>query len=230
MVLGLVISTSGKIKEITVKGKESEYYKLVNLKKPDGFELKHNWPVELEKKYNVYVYGKTEGKAGTENKFEFPPPIDQELFFGSCLLVNKKNDELCNLTSDNWEDIYNYLYGGFEDLDEDDDDDEDEDEDEDDEVELTKEGYKKDDFIVDDDVSDSEEEEDSDDEDSEETFSSNEESEELDNESMSDASEINIKKKRTNKDKKIIKSDKEIPKEELEFIDISGELEEEEYV
>lgn len=230
MVLGLVISTSGKIKEITVKGKESEYYKLVNLKKPDGFELKHNWPVELEKKYNVYVYGKTEGKAGTENKFEFPPPIDQELFFGSCLLVNKKNDELCNLTSDNWEDIYNYLYGGFEDLDEDDDEDEDEDEDEDDEVELTKEGYKKDDFIVDDDVSDSEEEEDSDDEDSEETFSSNEESEELDNESMSDASEINIKKKRTNKDKKIIKSDKEIPKEELEFIDISGELEEEEYV
>merc|ERR1711871_1680425 len=220
MVLGLVITTSGKIKEITVKGKESDFYKLVNLKKPDGFELKHNWPVELEKKYNVYMYGKTEGKAGTENKFEFPPPIDQELFFGSCLLVNKKNDELTNLTSDNWEDIYNYLYGGFEDLD--------------DEVELTKEGYKKDDFIVDDDVSDTDDDDEEEDEheDSEETFSTSD-SDELDEESMSDGSEeINIKKKSTknNKKKKIIKTNEELSKEELECIDISGELEEEEYV
>merc|ERR1711871_242613 len=225
MVLGLVITTSGKIKEITVKGKESDFYKLVNLKKPDGFELKHNWPVELEKKYNVYMYGKTEGKAGTENKFEFPPPIDQELFFGSCLLVNKKNDELTNLTSDNWEDIYNYLYGGFEDLD---------DEEDEDEVELTKEGYKKDDFIVDDDVSDTDDDEEEEDEheDSEETFSTSD-SDELDEESMSDGSEeINIKKKSTknNKKKKIIKTNEELSKEELECIDISGELEEEEYV
>ena len=233
MVLGLVITTSGKIKEITVKGKESEFYKLVNLKKPDGFELKHNWPVELEKKYNVYMYGKTEGKAGTENKFEFPPPIDQELFFGSCLLVNKKNDELYNLTSENWEDIYNYLYGGFEDLDDEEDDEEDDEDDEEDEVELTKEGYKKDDFIVDDDVSDTDDDdEEEEDEDSEETFSTSE-SDEPDEESMSDGSEeINIKKKSTknNKKKKVIKTNEELSKEELECIDISGELEEEEYV
>jgi len=196
MVLGLVITTSGKIKEINVKGKESEFYKLVNLKNPDGFELKHNWPVELEKKYNVYMYGKTDGKAGTENKFEFPPPIDQELFFGSCLLVNKKNDELTNLTSDNWEDIYNYLYGGFEDLDDEEDDEEEDDEDDDDdEVELTKEGYKKDDFIVDDDVSDTDDDdEEEEDEDSEETLSTSE-TDELDEESMSDGSE-EIKKRR----------------------------------
>ena len=224
MVVGLLISSSGKIKEIMIKSKEEDYYKLVNLKNSDGFELKHKWSVELDKKYNIQVYARTNGKAGTENKFEFPPPIDQELFFGSCLLVNKNKEELANLTADNWEDIYNYLYGGFEDL-EDEEEDESEDESEDDDVELTKEGYKKDDFIVDDEVSDSD-----DDDDSEETLSTNEDTEE-EVPSDDDCEELS-NKKRTKKIKKvkIIQTCEELPKDELECIDISGELEEEDYV
>ena len=223
MVVGLLISSSGKIKEIMIKSKEEDYYKLVNLNNSDGFELKHKWSVELDKKYNIQVYARTNGKAGTENKFEFPPPIDQELFFGSCLLVNKNKEELANLTADNWEDIYNYLYGGFEDL-EDEEEEESEDESEDEDVELTKEGYKKDDFIVDDEVSDS------DDDDSEETLSTNEDTEE-EVPSDDDCEELS-NKKRTKKIKKvkIIQTCEELPKDELECIDISGELEEEEYV
>ena len=50
MVVGLLISSSGKIKEIVIKSKEEDYYKLVNLKNSDGFELKHKWSVELDKK------------------------------------------------------------------------------------------------------------------------------------------------------------------------------------
>ena len=224
MVVGLLISSSGKIKEIMIKSKEEDYYKLVNLNNSDGFELKHKWSVELDKKYNIQVYARTNGKAGTENKFEFPPPIDQELFFGSCLLVNKNKEELANLTADNWEDIYNYLYGGFEDL-EDEEEEESEDESEDEDVELTKEGYKKDDFIVDDEVSDSD-----DDDDSEETLSTNEDTEE-EVPSDDDCEELS-NKKRTKKIKKvkIIQTCEELPKDELECIDISGELEEEEYV
>lgn len=224
MVVGLLISSSGKIKEIMIKSKEEDYYKLVNLNNSDGFELKHKWSVELDKKYNIQVYARTNGKAGTENKFEFPPPIDQELFFGSCLLVNKNKEDLANLTADNWEDIYNYLYGGFEDL-EDEEEEESEDESEDEDVELTKEGYKKDDFIVDDEVSDSD-----DDDDSEETLSTNEDTEE-EVPSDDDCEELS-NKKRTKKIKKvkIIQTCEELPKDELECIDISGELEEEEYV
>ena len=63
MVVGLLISSSGKIKEIMIKSKEEDYYKLVNLKNSDGFELKHKWSVELDKKYKIHVYARTNGKV-----------------------------------------------------------------------------------------------------------------------------------------------------------------------
>ena len=98
--------------------------------------------------YNIHVYGKLVGRANQENKYEFPPPIDNDLFFGSCILVNKIDNIPKNLTSDEWNRIYDHLYGGFEDID---DEDSEESEDEDDNLPKTKSGYVKDDFIVDDD-------------------------------------------------------------------------------
>jgi hypothetical protein len=106
-------------------------------------------------KYIVSAYGKTEGKANGENKYDFPPPIDNVLFFGSCALVCHKVEgtttAICNLTLDLWEKMYEKLFGGFEDLAatcaEDDA--------EIDELEnvpkekKTKQGYLKDGFVVD---------------------------------------------------------------------------------
>ena len=37
-------------------------------------------------KYYINVYGKTNGKASSENKYDFPPPIDNTLFFGNIKL------------------------------------------------------------------------------------------------------------------------------------------------
>jgi hypothetical protein len=110
------------------------------------------------------------GKANMVNKYEFPPPIDNTLFFGNCVIVNKLDNEVVSLTCKEWESIYEYLYGGFEDIGNEDSDDYSEDDDEDDGKPRTKSGYVKDGFVVDDDeISEepSEDEEDNDENDDE---------------------------------------------------------------
>jgi hypothetical protein len=157
----LIVEKSGNVQEVEFKNyDESELYKKAGLKTPDGFKQHAQWNVEDigGKSYNVSVFGKVTGRANQENKFEFPPPIDTTLFFGSCVIVNKVNGVATSITAEEWEDVYNYLYGGFEDL-EDDEDEEDSEED-DDGLPRTKSGYVKDDFVVDDDEEEEEEEED----------------------------------------------------------------------
>jgi hypothetical protein len=80
----------------------------------------------------------------TENKYELPPPVDEILYFGRCLLVNEDGSDL---TINTWNLIYEALFGGFDDIG-----DEDSDEEEEDltGVTLTTTGYMKDSFITDD--------------------------------------------------------------------------------
>ena len=143
--IALIVEKNGNVKECKIKDKKSEYE--INLlcgNKKKEIKFQTCWNVEMDKKYKIELYAKEKGRAGQENKYELPPPVDKDLYFGNMLLINKLGD----LKSTEWEDIYNYLYGGFEELEEED---EDEDEDEDnDEYNLTKEGYIKDDFVVDD--------------------------------------------------------------------------------
>ena len=145
-------------------------YKKCGFKKADGFLKQTTWNISLDgQKYAVSMYGKLDGKANMENKYEFPPPIDTKLYFGSCLLIGmiKDKDNKFQFTSMSpplWEKIYDKLMGGFENLsstamii---------EDEDEYDELESipkskkTKQGgYLKDGFVVDDSVSDADDDE-----------------------------------------------------------------------
>ena len=110
----------------------------------------------------VRLYGKSVGKANRENKYEFPPPVDKILFFGSCLLIAMSASEPVNLTKGMWESLYTILYGGFDSLVEVGGEDADAAEeamalrrDRAESLELghtlTKQGYAKDGFIVDDD-------------------------------------------------------------------------------
>lgn len=150
----VIIEKGGNVKGLKVKSyDENELYKKCGFKSPTDFKQQSVWKnIKLNSiTYNIHVYGKLAGRANQENKYEFPPPIDNTLFFGSCVLVNKVNDIPKNLTSTEWDRIYNHLYGGFEDLDAED---SDESEDEDENLPKTKSGYVKDDFIVDDDEDD----------------------------------------------------------------------------
>lgn len=170
----LIIDKSGTPKVLTVKEfKMEDLYKKCGFKKPDGLEKRHVWVTKCDKtSYRISVYAKEDGKANTENKFEFPPPIDNSLFFGSCaVLVEHKNVAgeyvPTTVTIDIWDKLYEKLYGGFENLG----DTCKADDDESDELESipkskkTATGYLKDGFIVD---SDNEEGEEYSDDDSEE--------------------------------------------------------------
>jgi hypothetical protein len=158
----IIVEKLGNIKSVQIKNyDESELYKKAGFKTADGFKCHTTWTVDIQsKKYIISVFGKTNGKANQENKYEFPPPIDNTLFFGNCVIVKKLESDpskVMDLSESDWNTIYETLYGGFEDLgDEDSDDDS---EDEDPNLPRTKNGYVKDGFVVDDD-----EEEDDDDE------------------------------------------------------------------
>lgn len=162
MVEIVIVKKSGDLETLNVKEfLEEDLFKKCGFKKADGFDLACEWTVKFDKKnWQVRVYGKTDGRANTENKYDFPPPIDNILFFGSCAIVASIDDNLIDLSVEGWLPIYEKLFGGFEDLaatal---------EDEQEEDELAnvpkemLTKEGYLKDGFVVDSDESDCDEE------------------------------------------------------------------------
>jgi hypothetical protein len=162
----LIIEKTGSIKELNVKTyAEDELYKKAGFKNKDGFELKTSWDIQIPnngKKYFISVYGKVSGRAGQENKYDFPPPIDKILFFGSCVLVNHpEEDAVGDITKQEWSKIYEQLFGGFEDIGSEDSSDDEDDIDSD--IPKTKSGYAKDGFVVDD-VEESEESEESSDE------------------------------------------------------------------
>ena len=185
----LIIEKNGTVKETTIKSfDESDLYKKAGFKTEDGFKCHTTWNIEeLDGvSYSISVYGKTNGRANQENKYEFPPPIDNTLFFGSCVIINKRSDVLTNITSKEWDKIYDHLYGGFEDLGEEDS--EEESEDDDDEIPRTKSGYAKDGFVVDDDADDAD----------------NESSEEVSDDNNEDDEIPRTKKSKNTKSKKII--------------------------
>lgn len=156
----IIVEKNATLKSLNVKDfKEEELYKKCGFKKGDDFEKQPSMNVKINgEKYLIEVYAKTNGRAGSENKYDFPPPIDKKLFFGNCAIVAKKQDVLesgkfkhCNLHLELWEKMYEKLFGGFEDLaatav---------EDENEIDELDAipkdkkTKDGYLKDGFVVD---------------------------------------------------------------------------------
>jgi len=174
----VIVEKSGDLKSTTIKDfKEEELFKKCGFKKGDDFVKQNDWSVRTGgNKYVISVYGKTDGRANSENKYDFPPPIDSTLFFGSCAVVaNDGNGAYTDLSVELWNKIYEKLFGGFEDLaatal---------EDENEEDELAnvpkemKTKDGYLKDGFVV----SDEDEEEDQD-----EFVSSNEDEEQDDDE------------------------------------------------
>ena len=149
----LCVEKLGAIKELNIKNvNDDELYKKAGLKTGQDFKVHTTWKMKLNKQdYKICVYGKTKGRANTENKYDFPPPIDSTLFFGNCLIVNKDDDDsTISISLKEWEKIYEELFGGFEDLG-DEDSDESEEDDEDEALPKTKSGYAKDGFVVDDD-------------------------------------------------------------------------------
>ena len=154
----IIVEKVGTLKALSIKDfKVEELYKKCGFKKGEDFLKQVEWNAKYDgKKYFIEVYAKTDGRGNSENKYDFPPPIDSKLFFGSCaILAYLKQEDGSKLYTDLslalWNKIYEKLFGGFEDLAAT----AAEDEEEEDELanvpkeKKTKQGYLKDGFVVD---------------------------------------------------------------------------------
>lgn len=196
----IIVDKGGSLKSLAVKVYNvEELYKKCGFKKSDGFNLQVEWPVRLDgQRFLIQMYGKLDGKSNMENKYDFPPPVDKNLYFGSCALVGMIRDDSnnrshINLTIELWNKIYEKLFGGFEDLSstcKEDEEEEDELENIPNNMKTKKGGYLKDGFVVD---SDTEEDNycSDDDESTEETITETDaDTDELENELEDPGSEL----------------------------------------
>ena len=175
----VIVSKTGTLTEVIVEPENETTLdeltillsKKCGYRNHNGFSCYHTYKYKNKKKFSFYVdnedvipkyiyvdvWAKTDGRAGNENKYEMPPPVDEIIYYGNIALVARIDKEhAVNLTATIWNVIYERLFGGFEDLAST----AVEDENEIDELDLipayqkTINGYLKDEFVVDDDSDD----------------------------------------------------------------------------
>jgi hypothetical protein len=203
-----------------------DLYKKCGFKSNDGFSLAHAWSVEFnDTEYKMEIYGKVTGRANTENKYEFPPPIDNVLFFGSCAAILYVNNKMTDMGTGEFKDIMEHLYGGYSDIGDEEDDDE-EDEDEDTGLPKTKHGYVKDDFVV---SSDAEDDDDNSSDEEEEIIESDEEIKPIKKKPLAKKASDKVPSDKVASDKKPKKPKLKEPKEPV-YIEMTEELTEDAYL
>ena len=42
----------------------------------------------------VTIFSKNKGRANSENKYDLPPPVDKDLYYGSMLLLKHETNEI----------------------------------------------------------------------------------------------------------------------------------------
>ena len=223
MVKLIIVDKGANLKCSDVKNFDMDtLYKKCNLRKKDNFDKRHSW--KLDSEHFVTLFSKDKGRANSENKYDLPPPVDSQLYFGSMLIVKHQDKELTNekvedLSLEEWNKLYEKLFGGFEDLG---DEDSYSEEEEIPEHLQTKQGYSKEGGFV---VSDGDEEDEDyipeEDEDEEEAHSSTDDAD--DEDGMGKDSEIE------DEDEEEEEEEEEEDDEEYES-DVGSELSEESYI
>ncbi len=221
MVKVIIVDKGCNLKSSDIKDFNKEMlFKKCNFRKNDNFSRRATW--KMNDDYFVSLYAKDKGRANSENKYDLPPPIDKALYYGTMLLVKHCYKDLTNETADDfeineWNKLYEKLFGGFEDLGEEDSYSEEE---EIPEHLKTKQGYSKEDgFVVSDDDEEDEEyipEEESEDE----AHTSTDDAEEEDG--MGQESELDVDEDEEEED--------EDEEEEYDSDDLGSELSEESYI
>ena len=108
----LRIKQNGTLKEI----KNNEVDNL------DNIPIIHYW-----KEDSIQLLGHNIEKGCNENKYDLPPPIDSELYFGDLYIVKvDSNNNIINCTLKDFEKFYNLKFKGFYDINSTDEEEEDE--------------------------------------------------------------------------------------------------------
>ena len=115
----VLISKGGAVKSEKIKTfKLADIYKKCKFRKKDDFNLRHTWNY----KNNWFsVFAKDKGRTNSENKYDLPPPIDTQLYFGNMIVLKHKNkkikeNEVVDTDKNEWLKVYEHLFGGFDDL------------------------------------------------------------------------------------------------------------------
>jgi hypothetical protein len=125
MVKIVIINRYGETKTLTLSSLNyDELYKKCKFRKKKDFEKRHTWKLKWNQTHIfVQLFGKVNGRAPTINKYELPPPLDKILFYGSMAIVTSSDEEgntPVDCTTDQWQILYERLFGGFEDLEDED--------------------------------------------------------------------------------------------------------------
>jgi transcription elongation factor S-II len=141
---GLLLTAKGEVKtaKVTVadsnKGLQmSDLTKYLKKKAEPDYIGEYSY-----KGKKLHLFGYQNGKAGTENKHELPPPHDSLLLFGDVLVFVSLNDDFSKplpFKVEDYEAFYTHAFGGFEDLEEDEEDEEEEEVEVEEEVEELEE-------------------------------------------------------------------------------------------
>lgn len=100
------INKHGVIKNITKTD-------LTFLDKYKNISHLYSWTFDT---YEYKLFGSNTGNAGNENKYDLPPPIDSNLYFNDLYLFKIKNNIFFDLTIADYNNFYNTLFEGFEDI------------------------------------------------------------------------------------------------------------------
>jgi hypothetical protein len=121
----LIIDKSGTVKETfaplhSSSIRTNELYKKAGFKSPDGFQEQFTWDIKWEdEKYTITLYAKKTGRI-QKNAYGFPPPLEESIFYGNCILICQERD----LTIKTWDNLFESIYEKYdenEDLDEEED-------------------------------------------------------------------------------------------------------------
>jgi len=118
MVKFIIISKSQDIineeldQEVTLK---NIHELLQNNRKEKDLKKLYTWDFEAEK---IEMYGYIEGKEKEINKLELPEPIENKFYYNELIFfsLNDKN-EYIDLDEEDFEDFYDIIFGGFDDID-----------------------------------------------------------------------------------------------------------------
>ena len=85
----VIIDSKGNIRSSNLKdGAVDTVYKRCGFRRADDFIVRHSWKVP-DSDSTIDLYARDYGKAGNENKYDLPPPVDNDLFFGTVALIRK---------------------------------------------------------------------------------------------------------------------------------------------
>lgn len=103
----IIVSRIGKLNSAEIQSFD-EFNKKYKIKMVNGYQLFHTWTCNLSNiQYEINLYTKLSGKL--INKYKFPPPLDNQLFYNECFLTCSMNNELIDLDLDLCIQLLNFL-------------------------------------------------------------------------------------------------------------------------